>query len=126
MMTGVTKAFGNPYVLLVDDHETCLETLRAVIESAGHRCVAVRSGAEALIYSDDLKPEAVVTDLAMPGINGWVLAHWVKARYPGVPVVVVTGQDPSDPDVVRLGDSVDAVLAKPIDPERLLTLLPVG
>src|SRR4051812_12451059 len=82
-----------PFVLLVDDHESCLRLLRQLVETTGHPCVPAESAVDALVYCDSRPPRAVVTDLMMPQIDGQGLARWLKARYPSVPIVLVTGQD---------------------------------
>jgi CheY-like chemotaxis protein len=112
-----------PFVLLVDDHETCLRQLRALVELRGHACVPASSAIDALVYCDARPPLAVVTDLSMPQLDGQGLARWLKARYPTVPIVLVTGQALDDEDRARLGATFAAVLHKPIDAEQFLELL---
>lgn len=112
-----------PQVLLVDDQETCLDLLRMVLELAGYRCVTARSGSEALLWCAAGAPHAVVTDLGMPDGDGRELGHWFKARYPSVPLVLVTGEDLESGPVERLRAIFDAILPKPIEPEKLLEVL---
>ena len=112
-----------PFVLLVDDQESCLQLLRAVLESAGHRCVVARCGADALIACANQEPQAVITDLSMPGLDGCLLAGWLRARYPSVPLVLLTGQDLDGPTVERLRPCFTTIFQKPVDPERLLDVL---
>jgi len=111
------------FVLVVDDDTLCLDLLRVLLESAGHRCVTASSGAEALARCDEQRPLAVVTDFSMPGLDGAVLAHWFRARYPEVPLVMMTGQDLDAPAMVELRRDFTAILQKPCDPERLLAVL---
>jgi CheY-like chemotaxis protein len=112
-----------PFVLLVDDHESSLHQLRALVELMGHACVPARSAFDALIYCDDRPPVAVVTDLAMPLLDGQGLARWLKARYPTVPIVLVTGHELNDSDRATLRTTFVAVLHKPIDVKQFLELL---
>jgi CheY-like chemotaxis protein len=112
-----------PFVLLVDDQEICLSLLRDLLESAGHRCVTAHSATDALLCCDTCQPQLVVTDLMMPGLDGHVLCHWMKARYPTMPLVLVTGQDLDGPALAWLRLTFRAILTKPVDPRRLLRLL---
>ena len=112
-----------PFVLLVDDHETCLVLLRGVIESAGLPCVTASSATDALVYCDAQAPQAVVTDLSMPGLDGDILSHWLKARYPDLPLILITGEDLDAAAATRLLESFAAILPKPVDPAKLLALL---
>lgn len=123
MATASPRTAESPSILLVDDDELSLGQLRQIIEVNGLRCVAVPTGIDALIYCDRHRPHVVVTDLSMPELRGDVLARWVKARYPRVPIVVVTGQDMTDPAVLALLGIVVDVLPKPVDLERLVGLL---
>jgi CheY-like chemotaxis protein len=111
------------YVLLVDDHEPTLRQLDELLSGAGHRCVAARSGAEALVCCDRRRPRLVLTDLAMPNLDGFGLARWLKARYPSVPLVLMTGQ-PFDPETLHeLRRTFADVLPKPVDIDHLLGLV---
>lgn len=117
----VSLAASGAYALLVDDDECCLAGMRALVERAGLRPVTARCGGEALVYCDTRRPDLVVTDLSMPQIDGLVFTRWLKARYPTTPVILVSGQDLSDPWLVRQFAPFAAVFPKPVDPEALLT-----
>jgi len=112
-----------PFVLLVDDQEPCLSLLHIIVESAGYHCVSFSSGIDALVYCDMRTPQAVVTDLELPWLNGAVLANWLKARYPSIPLLLVTGQDLEDASIERLRSTFSEILPKPVDPRRLLAVL---
>jgi CheY-like chemotaxis protein len=116
-------ASSSPYVLIVDDHEASLEALRLVVESAGHDCVAAPSAPDALAYCDRRRPSLVVTDLVMPILDGQGLARWIKARYPNVPILLITGEDLDPATLDRLRSTFSAVLPKPVAIERFLDLL---
>src|SRR4051812_23828275 len=88
-----------PYILLVDDHEQSLQRLSVVVASAGHRCKIATSAAEALSCCDTQRPQVVVTDLTMPNLDGRGLAGWIHARFPSVPLLLMTGQD-LDPETI--------------------------
>jgi two-component system response regulator GlrR len=121
--TTSTLPAARPFILLVDDHEPSLRGLSEVIEYAGFRCVAARCPKDALTYCVTRRPRVVVTDLAMPGIDGGTLGRWLQARYPGIPLVLITGHDLDDPAVVPLRSTFRAILTKPLEPDRFLRLL---
>jgi CheY-like chemotaxis protein len=112
-----------PFVLLVDDHESSLSTLRQVVESAGHGCVATLSASEALAFCDARRPAVVVTDLAMPMLDGQGLARWLKARFPTIPILLVTGETLDAGTRASLLSTFLAVLAKPLEVAEFLSLL---
>jgi PAS domain S-box-containing protein len=79
-------------VLLVDDEDVVRETLAASLEEAGFAVLAAGSGAEALALLDAGEAvDALVTDLAMPGIGGLAVIREAHARRPDLPAVLLTG-----------------------------------
>ena len=112
-----------PFILLVDDHAATLSTLRQVVELAGHTCFATISSSEAVRYCRKRPPSLVVTDLAMPYLNGHGLARLIKRRYPSVPILLVTGEL-LDPETVKeLRQTFAEVMFKPLPIEPFLGLL---
>jgi CheY-like chemotaxis protein len=120
---GCTPQAHEPFVLLVDDHAPTLDSLRKVVETAGHACVATPFPSEALAFCDARRPDVVVTDLSMPRLDGQCLARWIKARFPTVPILLITGETLDDDSLGQLRVTFSAVLIKPIPIERFLGLL---
>jgi DNA-binding NtrC family response regulator len=111
------------YILLVDDHEPSLRRLDEVVKLSGHRCVATKSGTEALLCCDRSRPRVVVTDLNMPNLDGRGLAQWLQARHPSVPIILLTGHSFNPQSLGQMQRIFTAVLSKPVDIEQLLGLL---
>jgi PAS domain S-box-containing protein len=79
-------------VLLVDDDLLVLENVAAMLDDLGHSVLEARSAEEAVaLLRRTPKIDIVVTDYAMPGMNGLQLAEAVAAERPGLPVVLCTG-----------------------------------
>ena len=111
------------FVLLVDDHEPSLTNLRQVLETAGFECVSTPSAPDALVHCDTCLPAVVITDLSMPRLDGQGLARWLKARYPSLPIVLLTGERIDAQTEATLRETFSAILPKPLDVESLLSLL---
>jgi diguanylate cyclase (GGDEF)-like protein len=128
-----TKAKGR--VLVVDDSGTIRLLLTASLRQAGFEVVLAADGAAALARLDDSQPEVVLTDLQMPGMDGFALLERIRAR-PGAPeVIVVTGTHARDMDAalraLRLGahdfltkplpagDAVALTIEKALEKKRL-------
>ncbi len=77
-------------VLVVDDDPGVLFTLEEVLVSRGHEVVAARSGHDALKALDAPFVDVVVTDLAMPGMDGMQLLAAIRERDPSMPVIMIT------------------------------------
>jgi signal transduction histidine kinase/CheY-like chemotaxis protein len=78
-------------ILVVDDEEPVRELLRDILEDEGVEVTLAADGAEALARFEPGRFDAVLTDLGMPGMNGWELLRRVSERDQQVPLAVITG-----------------------------------
>ena len=107
--------------LLVDDDADVREVTRAMLQDLGIVVSEAGSGAAALKRMAEEAPyDLVMIDFAMPGMNGAELARQIEQRYPGVPIVLVTGY--ADPAALRATDEWP-VIPKPFLPDRLAASL---
>ena len=104
MASGQTRV-----ILVVDDDEAVLETAVMLIESLGYRAEAASNAGEALRKIADEGYDAVMTDVAMPDMNGFQLAKRIRAIKPGLPIICVTGYT----DFVEDRGYCDILLQKP-------------
>jgi PAS domain S-box-containing protein len=107
-------------VLVVDDDVLVLDNVAAMLDDLGHTVIEARSGEEAVqLLHRTPKIDIVVTDYAMPGMNGLQLAEAVAAECPGTPVVLCTGYadlpDSTRPHLPRI--------SKPFDQAALVTAI---
>ena len=116
----------HPLVLLVEDDRDGRLLFAEWLRDAGFRVDAAHNGLQALDRALETLPDAILTDLHIPGIDGYELTRRLKAdpRTHAIPVLAITGyapftQDPSRAD--RAG--CDAILPKPCDPDDLITTL---
>jgi len=84
---------GDVHVLVVEDEQALRSLMAQSLERVGYRVTAASQGAEALelVEGRGLRPDLVVTDVVMPGINGAVLARRLRETLPDVPVLYVSG-----------------------------------
>lgn len=82
-------------LLLVDDDAGFRKTLRELLERRAHVQVLgeAGNGEEAVRLSDELKPDVVLMDLAMPRMNGLEATRQLKARRPDLAVIILTVHD---------------------------------
>ena len=111
-----------PLVLLVEDDREGRLMYAEWLHHAGFRVEQAHNGLQSLERAFDLLPAAIVTDLNIPGIDGYELTRRLKAdeRTMDIPIIAVTGyapftQDPSRAD--RAG--CDAIIPKPCLPDDL-------
>jgi two-component system cell cycle response regulator DivK len=118
----VAPAETAPVVLLVEDDRDGRRMYADWLTDAGFRVDQAHNGLQALERAFDSRPTVVVTDLNIPGIDGFELTRRLKqdARTRDIPVLAVTGYAAfaSDPERARRA-GCDAVLSKPCSPEDL-------
>lgn len=110
------------HILLVDDDHSLLKLLSMRLEASGYRISCAASGEEALtLLSDDI--DLVLTDLRMEGMDGMALFQQVQARFPQLPVVIITAHGSIPEAVTATQQGVFGFLTKPIDRDQLLQTL---
>lgn len=108
-------------VLLVDDDLEVLETTRAHLEAAGFICRQARHGEEGLRLIESDPPDVVVSDIAMPVMDGLTLCRKVKTNIflCRVPVMLLTARAQVDDRISGFESGADDYLIKPIDLREL-------
>ncbi|WP_372680098.1 response regulator [Desulfosarcina sp.] len=112
-------------ILIVDDERDFVEVLSLRLTDAGHRVRAAYSGKEALSVLAETEPEGlpdvdvVVLDIKMPGMDGIETLKLIKAKYPVVEVILLTGHGAVDTAVKGLKSGAFDYLLKPADFDEL-------
>jgi CheY-like chemotaxis protein len=110
-------------VLVVDDDEGTLELFAAVLAACGAEVETAAGAADALRALAARPADAVVSDIAMPGGDGYWLVRQIRAltdrRLAAVPVLAVTAYGREHPVSVTLAAGFADRLQKPVDPELL-------
>ena len=111
---------GKASLLLVDDDPDILRLLSIRLRANGYDVTAVESAQRALATIAAARPDLVLTDLRMEGMDGMALFQEIQAAYPGLPVIILTahGTIPDAITAVKLG--VFGYLTKPYDADELL------
>jgi CheY-like chemotaxis protein len=109
---------GTQGVLVVDDLDDTRELLAEFLMHAGYHSIMARSGVEALKRLDQVRADAIITDLMMPVMGGAELVRRVRAdpRMKAIPIIVLTGSG-REKAMEELGDAarhVNAVMVKPV------------
>ncbi len=105
-------------LLLVDDDRELLATLSDRLERDGFSVLAAASGPEALDHLDSWRPEIVVLDLMMPGMDGEELAARIKRRE-DLPIIVLSAITAGESKVKLIERYADDYITKPFDYDEL-------
>jgi CheY-like chemotaxis protein len=109
-------------VLVVDDESPIADTLTAIFRNAGYEAATAYDGLGALQQCDSFRPDLIVTDVVMPGMNGIDLAIEVRERYPACKILLFSGQAATANllEEARQSGYDFELLAKPVHPAELL------
>ncbi len=114
-------------VLLVDDDAMVRDVIDRLLVGFGGTVIAVGGVAEALDALPRVRPDVVVSDIDMPGENGYALIRTMRAMPAGLggqtPAVCLTGRDAEDDEARALRAGFQRYLTKPVDARRLVTVV---
>jgi len=109
----------NAVVMVVDDDAQLRSLVGTVLARAGHEVVEAADGEEALRLLDEKLPDLILTDLAMPKMDGARLIEEVRRRDPMLPMIVLTGLGTVDVAVEMMRKGACDFLTKPFQIEQL-------
>jgi diguanylate cyclase (GGDEF)-like protein len=116
-------------ILVVDDRESNRHLMKELLESAGHRVVCAGSGAEGIELAISAKPDVIILDVKMPGMDGFEVSAVLRslAETASVPILFVTAYYTEEQDVLHgLGVGAYDYLIKPISTAVLLARVGVA
>ncbi len=107
-------------IAIVDDDQRLLESLQDLLESGGH-AVRAFSSAQTLLKSDVVAEiDCLISDIGMPGIDGFELQSIMSQRRPDLPVILITGRH----EIAELPQAKhDRFFRKPFDGQKLLAAI---
>jgi len=107
-------------VAIVDDDRRLLESLEELLESAGH-AARTFSSAQTLLNSNALPEiDCLITDIGMPGMDGFELQRLIREKRPDLPVILITGRH----EIAELPQAKhNRFFRKPFDMRALLTAI---
>lgn len=111
-----------PKILVVDDEEPIRDLLRDMLENEGCRVYLAPGSREALGLFEAHEFDAIFTDVGMPGMSGWELAHAIRGRSDAIPIAVITGWGEAVGSDEQKQAQVDWVITKPFRAERIAEL----
>ncbi|MEV8226950.1 response regulator transcription factor [Streptomyces sp. NPDC079167] len=115
------RAYGVSHgrVLVVDDDPTVAEVAAGYLERAGYDVERADDGPAALERFAALRPDLVVLDLMLPGMDGFEVCRRMRARGP-VPVIMLTARGDEDDRILGLETGADDYVTKPFSPRELV------
>lgn len=111
-----------PLILVVDDYDDAREMYAEYLQFCGYRVVEARTGNEALEQAFTMKPDLILMDLSLPGMDGWEATRQLKAddRTRHIPVVALTGHALAGASDGAKKAGCDSFVTKPCLPDDLV------
>ncbi len=112
-------------LLVVDDEPNLLRAVAACLKAADYEVSTARSAREALVQLAKAVPDLVVSDIRMPGMDGYQLARQLRGspRTALVPIVFLTAKDEKSDRIEGFRAGIDAYLTKPFEPDELIAVV---
>lgn len=108
-------------ILLVDDDNEIVESMRAVLESKGYRIMVARDGNSGLTIAERESPDLIVLDMMMPKKSGFLVLEKLKGRSGGlIPTIMITGNEGSRHRAYAEMLGVRDYIRKPFAMEKLV------
>jgi DNA-binding response OmpR family regulator len=109
----------NHRILVADDEPAILDTLRAYLTQDGFQVLAASNGRDALFTFRHERPDLVILDVMMPGMDGWEVARLIR-KESSVPLLFLTARVEDIDQVMGLEIGADEYLTKPFSPRVLV------
>lgn len=111
-----------PLILVVDDYQDAREMYAEYLQYSGFRVAEAGTGNEALAQAFALKPDLILMDLSLPGMDGWEATRQLKAdeRTKHIPVVALTGHALAGASDGAKRAGCDSFVTKPCLPDDLV------
>ena len=112
----------SPLILVVDDYQDAREMYAEYLQFSGFRVAEARNGNEAVAQAFSLRPDLILMDLSLPGMDGWEATRVLKAdeRTKHIPIVALTGHALAGHAEGARQAGCDSFVTKPCLPDALV------
>ena len=112
-----------PRILVIDDEAAIRDSLRMILEYEDYRFLGASSGQEGIALAQRERPDLVLLDIKMPGMDGMEVLRSLRATNEGLPVVMVSGHGTTATAVDAIKSGATDFLEKPLSSERVIVTL---
>lgn len=104
-------------ILIVDDEQDIVESLKFVLEAAGYTCYSAFNGEDGLRLAKELLPDLIILDVMMPKINGYKISRLLKydSKYKNIPILMITARSQEEDKLIGEETGADEYITKPFD-----------
>lgn len=104
-------------ILIVDDEQDIVESLKFVLESADYICYCAYNGEDGLRLAKEIIPDLIILDVMMPKINGYKISRLLKYdnKYKNIPIFMITARSQEGDKLIGEETGANEYITKPFD-----------
>lgn len=109
-------------ILIVDDEQDIVESLKFVLETANFTCYCAYNGEDGLRLAKEIVPDLIILDVMMPKINGYKISRLLKydTKYKNIPILMVTARSQEEDKLIGEETGADEYITKPFDLDEIV------
>ena len=109
-------------ILIVDDEQDIVESLKFVLESSDYSCYTAFNGEDGLKLAKELIPDLIILDVMMPKINGYKISRLLKydSKYKNIPILMITARSQEEDKLIGEETGAYEYITKPFDLDNVL------
>ncbi len=109
-------------ILIVDDEQDIVETLKFMLEAQGYECFCAYDGENGLNMAKEIMPDLMILDVMMPKINGYKISRLLKYdnKYKDIPIIMVTARSQEDDKLIGQETGVNEYITKPFELDEVI------
>ena len=109
-------------ILIVDDEQDIVESLKFILEANNYTCYCAYNGEDGLRLAKELIPDLIILDVMMPKINGYKISRLLKfdSKYKNIPIIMVTARSQDGDKLIGEETGADEYITKPFEIEELV------
>ena len=109
-------------ILIVDDEQDIVESLKFVLEAADYTCYLAYNGEEGLRLAKEIMPDLIILDVMMPKINGFKVSRLLKfdSKYKNIPILMLTARSQEEDKLIGEETGADEYITKPFELDVVL------
>lgn len=106
-------------ILIIDDDKNICDLLRIYLEKEGYSTIISNNGEEGMVKFHALKPDVILLDVMLPGMDGWQICREIRKNY-NTPILMITAKSEVFDKVLGLELGADDYIVKPFDTKEVL------
>lgn len=112
-------------ILIVDDEQDIVETLKFILEAQGYTCFCAYNGEDGLNQAKEIMPDLIILDVMMPKINGYKISRLLKYdnKYKDIPIIMVTARSQEQDKLIGEETGVNEYISKPFEFDEILEVV---